>query len=347
MLFVRDDGNVGINQASPGYKLDVNGTSRVSGAATFSNAVNFPGSGIWNTSGNVGMGITSPTSRLHVKGSGSTSATSSLNVVNSSSSSLLFVRDDGNAGFGTTTPSYKLDVNGTGRFVGAVTLQGNVNLPGNGIWNTSGNVGIGVAGPTARLEVANGPSWTEDGYWRTMKLLSGSCIEFDGGASTKYGLAAKSSGQLVLFTTTTEGTFSPAAARLVVNSNGYVGIGTDSPSELLSVNGNIRTKKVIVTQQSWSDFVFDDGYRLRPLSEVDQFIRAHRHLPDIPNQKTVEEQGVDVGDMQAKLLQKIEELTLYVIELHHRLARQESEITSQIHEIELLKDQAVKGNENE
>lgn len=321
LLFVRDDGNVGINQASPGYKLDVNGTSRVSGAATFSNTVNFPGGGIWNTSGNVGIGITSPTSRLHVKGSGATSGTSSLNVINSSSAALFLVRDDGNVGIGTSTPGYKLDVNGTTRISGAVTL------PGTGAWTSSGNVGIGVTNPTAKLELSNGPLWTDHPYFRTLKLLSSSAIELDGGSSVKFGIVALPSGQFRLFTAPNEGTEgAPEVARIVCNSNGYVGIGTTSPTELLSVNGNIRTKKVIVTQQSWSDFVFDETYPLRPLSEVHEFIQTHRHLPDIPDQKEIADQGMDVGDMQAKLLQKIEELTLYLIEQDRRINDQQGEI---------------------
>jgi len=98
----------------------------------------------------------------------------------------------------------------------------------------------------------------------------------------------------------------------VFNSN--VGIGTASPSEKLSVNGNIRSKKLIVTQTGWSDYVFDKEYKLRSLKNLEAFINQNKHLPDVPSAKEVAENGIDVGDNQALLLQKIEELTLYVIE---------------------------------
>ncbi len=76
--------------------------------------------------------------------------------------------------------------------------------------------------------------------------------------------------------------------------------------------------------------MFRPGYRLRPLSEIGAYIRQHRHLPDIPSEAEVKEKGVSLGDMQAKLLAKVEELTLHMIErekenkeLRGRLARLE------------------------
>lgn len=101
--------------------------------------------------------------------------------------------------------------------------------------------------------------------------------------------------------------------------NGYfggnVGIGTTNPAEKLSVNGNIRSKKLIVTQTGWTDYVFDSSYQLQSLTEVEQFIKTNRHLPDVPSAKEVEKEGLNVGDNQAVLLKKIEELTLYMIEM--------------------------------
>lgn len=82
---------------------------------------------------------------------------------------------------------------------------------------------------------------------------------------------------------------------------------------------------MVVTETGWSDFVFDDDYNLPSLNEVENFINENNHLPDIPSAEDVEENGVSVGEMQAKLLQKIEELMLYVIE--------------QQKEIEMLKSQ--------
>ena len=118
---------------------------------------------------------------------------------------------------------------------------------------------------------------------------------------------------------------------LRLNALGNVGIGTTSPQYLLSVNGTIGAKEVVVTNTGWSDYVFLPRYRLQPLTEVDAYIQAHHHLPDVPSQADVEQNGVSVGEMQAKLLAKVEELTLYMIraekenqQLRERIAKLEA-----------------------
>ena len=102
---------------------------------------------------------------------------------------------------------------------------------------------------------------------------------------------------------------------LYITSEGNVGIGTPNPQAKLAVNGAARMREVVVTLDGWPDEVFEADYLLRPLSEVAGFIDAHGHLPDIPPAAEVVANGVAVGDMQARLLRKIEELTLYLIEL--------------------------------
>lgn len=128
---------------------------------------------------------------------------------------------------------------------------------------------------------------------------------------------------------------------------GKLGIGTLTPlamldvkgdirGEKLEINGVIRSKEVkIETVGWWSDFVFDQNYQLRPLSEVENFIAKNKHLPDIPSEKEVQEKGIDVTDMQARLLQKIEELTLYIIKQEKRMDEQEKTI-------EILKQELAK-----
>jgi Uncharacterised protein family (UPF0184) len=83
---------------------------------------------------------------------------------------------------------------------------------------------------------------------------------------------------------------------------------------------------VVVTSSSWADHVFRSGYRLRPLSEVNAYIQANHHLPDIPTEAEVKEKGVSVAEMQAKLLAKIEELTLHLIEVEAKNDRLEQQI---------------------
>ena len=92
-----------------------------------------------------------------------------------------------------------------------------------------------------------------------------------------------------------------------------VGIGTTAPNYMLDVNGTIRANEIIVNSGS-ADFVFADDYNLRSLSEVQQFIQEHKHLPEIQSAEQMEKNGVSVNELQIQLLQKIEELTLYLIQ---------------------------------
>lgn len=96
-----------------------------------------------------------------------------------------------------------------------------------------------------------------------------------------------------------------------------VGIGTtDTKGYQLAIAGNTVTEKLVVKKQmNWPDYVFKPNYNLRPLTEVDQYINTHQHLPDVPSEKEVTDNGIDVGETQAMLLRKIEELTLYIIEM--------------------------------
>ena len=107
--------------------------------------------------------------------------------------------------------------------------------------------------------------------------------------------------------------------RLIVNSRtGNVGIGTLNVADVnykLFVETGIRTRKVVVDQAIWPDYVFKPGYHTPSLDSVEQYIRANRHLPDMPSADSVAQNGLNLGENQAQLLKKIEELTLYVIEL--------------------------------
>jgi hypothetical protein len=106
---------------------------------------------------------------------------------------------------------------------------------------------------------------------------------------------------------------------------GRVGIGVSYPTCALDVNGTIRSKEVKIEATGWADFVFDKNYKLPTLESVEQHIAEKQHLPDMPSEKEVLEEGINVVEMQAKLLQKIEELTLYVIEQDKKIKRLEEE----------------------
>jgi hypothetical protein len=102
---------------------------------------------------------------------------------------------------------------------------------------------------------------------------------------------------------------------MMINSNGFVGIGTTTPKESLSVNGNIRARELKVETDNWPDYVFDKKYVLPDLSVVKAFTDRNRHLPEMPSEKKVAEEGVNVGEISKLLVKKVEELTLYLIEV--------------------------------
>jgi len=106
---------------------------------------------------------------------------------------------------------------------------------------------------------------------------------------------------------------------LMIDGGGKIGVGTTHPHERLSVAGNVLTEEVIVKpQDQWADFVFENGYNLPTLEEVSSFIGRKNHLPGVPSAESVRKNGLHLGEMDATLLQKVEELTLYAIEQKQR-----------------------------
>ncbi|MDL2224479.1 hypothetical protein LJB92_04110, partial [Bacteroidales bacterium OttesenSCG-928-M06] len=114
---------------------------------------------------------------------------------------------------------------------------------------------------------------------------------------------------------------------LTVKMNGNVGIGEADPAYTLDVKGKIRAEEVVITT-AWADFVFADNYNLPSLKEVHQHIREKKHLPGIPSESEVKENGVGIADIQVKLLQKIEELTLYMIQQQQLIEQLQEKINT-------------------
>ncbi len=122
-------------------------------------------------------------------------------------------------------------------------------------------------------------------------------------------------------------------------NDGNVGIGTTTPDEKLSVNGNIHSKEVRVDLNGWPDYVFAEAYKLPTLRKVENYIKRKGHLKNIPSAKEVAEKGVLIGDMNAKLLLKIEELTLYIIQQQKDIELQEAKnkaLEERLKKIEIL-----------
>ncbi len=121
--------------------------------------------------------------------------------------------------------------------------------------------------------------------------------------------------------------FGAPSNSIYVNSSGNVGIGTKNPKGYkLAVAGNMVAEEILVKLTSkWPDYVFHEEYTLPGLKEVENYIVQNKHLPDIPSEEEVLTDGINLGNMQSKMLKKIEELTLYLIEQNKRLDKLEKQ----------------------
>jgi hypothetical protein len=181
----------------------------------------------------------------------------------------------------------------------------------------AGNVGIGTTSPSAKLDV-RGEVWVGGSAAPTLRLRDG---------ASEYATMRIFSGDLAFEVANNE--------RMRIAAGGNVGIGTTSPTYPLTVNGTVRAKEVIV-DTGWSDYVFDPDYRLAPLAEVERQIKTEKHLPGIPTAAEVMATGISVGDMQARLLRKIEELTLHQIAQEKEIAALKTANTRLESQVELM-----------
>jgi len=204
---------------------------------------------------------------------------------------------------------------------------------------TNGNVGIGIASPSSKLHVLgtttlNGGAFIvgEPLTYTANAGINGGALRIDNPGS---GFVLIGGPRLYLDQDRLQVIYSPALlglgnypspSSLLLNPlGGNVGIGTSNPTYKLSVNGTIRSKELIV-ETGWADFVFDGSYRLRPLAEVEQFIKTHHHLPDMASAGEISQQGMPIAETITRMMQKIEELTLYVIAQQNQLATQQRQI---------------------
>ena len=136
--------------------------------------------------------------------------------------------------------------------------------------------------------------------------ITNSSINFLRGSNSENGSISFSTGKNV--------------ERIRIDNLGNVGIGTATPTAKLSVNGNLWATEIqVAATNPWPDYVFEPSYEKLSLTDLESFIKTNKHLPEIPIAKTIEKDGINLGDMNAKLLKKIEELTLYIIELKHEV----------------------------
>ncbi len=253
------------------------------------------------SAGNIGIGTESPEAALHIIGSQAISETGE-GYLQIGAPAGLHVRFDNNeilARSGDSPANLYLQY-----WSGDLTLCD----------NSAGRVGIGLSNPQAKLHITDGTDVTlVSGGELVLGPTSGANIAMDGNE-----IQARSNGAgSALFLQSDAGD-----VLMVPNENGQVGIGVGTsaamPSNdyLLAVDGKIISEEIRVEiSGSWPDYVFQDEYALTPLDVLEKQIDEQGHLPGIPSAEQIEEDGVLLGDMQRLMMEKIEELTLYVIEL--------------------------------
>jgi hypothetical protein len=120
------------------------------------------------------------------------------------------------------------------------------------------------------------------------------------------------------------------AIRMTVNSTGNVGIGTTTPTEKLQVVGNIRVSGSIINsifEEDVPDYVFESDYKLMPIKQLENYLATEKHLPNVPSAAEIKQKDLNMSEFQMKLLEKIEELTLYMVNQAKEIASQKEEIT--------------------
>jgi len=298
-------------------------------------------------SGNVGIGTTEPGSRLHVNGAIRGNQSGALRIDSGYGYVDIGPKNGGYSHFYTDRPLYYFDreiqVN-TGLLGSydedlSLRTQGTTRLS---ILNSNGWVGIGTSNPATNLDVAGvirASSAIQGGHQvaaRASSSAEGGQLTLGYGGNYNWGEGASTwnidvyNRDLRFFRYNSSA--SPHVAVQILE-NGSVGIGTGAPQSTLHVNGTMKVNSsatvggnltvsgsVKAQTVSWytrpsPDYVFEESYRLPPLEEVEQYVKTHKHLPEIPSAAQVAKDGVDLIQMIMGQLKNIEELTLHMIAL--------------------------------
>lgn len=372
-----NNGPVGIGTLSPNSSLglDVNGKAFVRSLFYVNDIMGGNGGDIRigpNTAGNAStlffIGGVNPTEIMRINydgnvGIGTIVPTAKLDV---SSNAIA-------ATFKSTTNSVPVTIINTGTTVSTIGFKGSnsltqynvrVGADGNDFTaytanaermriNSSGNVGIGTANPLAKLEVYNGNILVRNAanVDNESTIMIAHSIKYADrdtfGTSLRTITQSSGTNAYGMQFFTQESYLTGQTEKLRILGNGNVGIGVMSPTNKLDVNGTIHSKEVKVDMSGWSDFVFKKEYKLPSLQQVEKYIAEKGHLENIPNQEEVIKNGINLGEMDAKLLQKIEELTLYSIQQQKEIEVLKSKLSlldDLSNQLRVLRNEATKTN---
>jgi len=235
-------------------------------------------------------------------------------------------------GIGTTAPDYTLDVRGDAKTTGH-------------LWaHQSLSVGTD-AGTFAKLRIlnTNRPAIIQgtavgntQAYQRLMFFEYDNpdtkILEVVNTATSQTPFVLKANGEMDIH--------NGVANILHLGTNGMFSISNNTQKTfVVEASGLTRARKIKVDAEIWADYVFEEDYPLMPLSEVESFLKEHKHLPSIPSEKVMKEEGIDLAEMNVKMMEKIEELTLYLIQQKKELEKQNLEMEKMKAELETLKQQ--------
>jgi hypothetical protein len=265
--------------------------------------------------------------------------------------SVVVNAEGGNVGIGTTTPTGKFEIsssNGSAKFKIGDAAGNSINHLS---WNTGAAINVpdqGGANPLIyfrRTDYNNLNNFTDvfqvksDGSIEAFGQVRGSDMVSKG--TNSWIFHTPDDGRKNMFIAPGLGASDGSAGwdwykGVILNNDGSMGVGLSSGVQpvgyKLAVGGDVIAERVVVKlQANWPDYVFKTGYSLRPLSEVEAFVKTNNHLPDVPSEAEIKEKGIDMEQMNATLLKKVEELTLYLIE-------QQKEVKTLREEVKQLRD---------
>lgn len=198
-------------------------------------------------------------------------------------------------------------------------------------------VGIGTNLPTNKLHVVNGnilisrqENQTKSFGSINGSLLFGEIVTTDN-PNGEWGIEYYNPGTSfetggLNFMKIASTTHNGSNYNLFIRNDGFIGIGTETPQSKLAVNGKVTAKEFQVTLDGFPDYVFGNDYKLRSLKDLESYILVNKHLPEVPSEKEVVNNGLQLGEMNALMIKKIEELTLYIIAQQKQISSQQAQI---------------------